>query len=237
VTAGLIVGGIGFYLRKNLPETPDFLISQMQRELSKKPLVDALKNHPFHFIISIILSAYTGTATYTLLVFMAAYLQTHLAMSAKSALLITAFIGLIESLFSPLFGWLTDVIQHTKPMLAATISMMLLAIPVFMVLESTHSIGIMISLLSLLAFCLAAFDGPLSSFLPMLFPTAYRYSGTTVSFNIGGAMIGGFAPFWLSFLIAKTHHLAVPGFYLTGFATLSVFILLYYQWQSRSKGV
>lgn len=66
---------------------------------------------------------------------------------------------------------------------------------------------------------LGAFDGPLTVYLPRLFSTNIRYSATAVGYNIGGAAIGGLAPFILSLLL---HFFPYPqcvlGVYLMLFA-------------------
>lgn len=235
VIAGILMGGIGLYLRNNLPETPEFLTSKISKVLSRKPLKDVLNKYSFSFIISIILSAYTGTATYTILVFTATYLQNNLGMPASSALFITAFICLMEALFSLLFGWLTDIMENYNLMLCGAVLMSIMAVPVFNLLKDAHSLLTIVSLLSFLALCLAAFDGPVSSFLSTLFPTPYRYSGVAVSFNLGGAVIGGSAPLWLTLLISKTNNLLIPGFYLSAFAMMAALALIIYSPQLRMR--
>ena len=62
--------------------------------------------------------------------------------------------------------------------------------------------------------------GPLGAFLPALFPARVRYTGSTVSFNIGGIFGGALAPI-LAQALAERGGLAFVGVYLAVAALIS----------------
>ncbi|MDR2709895.1 MAG: MFS transporter, partial [Burkholderiales bacterium] len=47
-----------------------------------------------------------------------------------------------------------------------------------------------------------------------LFPVRIRSTGLSLSFNLGGALFGGLAPLYLTYLLKETHNLMVPAYYL-----------------------
>jgi MFS family permease len=88
----------------------------------------------------------------------------------------------------------------------------------------------------LLAAILGAFDGPLTVYLPELFKTNVRYSATTFGYNIGGAALGGMAPFILSTLLQFIHSpVPVLCFYLGILALLSSVMVVYHAWRQNQE--
>lgn len=63
--------------------------------------------------------------------------------------------------------------------------------------------------------------GPLGAFLPSLFPPRVRYTGISLSFNVGGILGGGLAPV-LAQSLAESGNLAYVGVYLSGAAAISL---------------
>src|SRR5262249_47463417 len=67
--------------------------------------------------------------------------------------------------------------------------------------------------------------GPLGTVLSELFPTAVRYSGSSLTFNLAGIFGASLAPYAATYL-AKTYGLQYVGYYLTAAAVLSLLGLL-----------
>ncbi len=67
--------------------------------------------------------------------------------------------------------------------------------------------------------------GPLGTVLSEFFPTAVRYSGSSLTFNLAGIFGASLAPYAATYL-AKTYGLQYVGSYLAGGALLSLVGLL-----------
>jgi MFS family permease len=67
--------------------------------------------------------------------------------------------------------------------------------------------------------------GPLGTVLSELFPTAVRYSGSSLTFNIAGIFGASLAPYAATWL-AQRYGLQYVGYYLSAAATLSIIGLL-----------
>jgi MFS family permease len=63
--------------------------------------------------------------------------------------------------------------------------------------------------------------GPLGTVLSELFPTAVRYSGSSLTFNLAGIFGASLAPYAATYL-AKTYGLQYVGYYLSVAAVLSL---------------
>src|SRR3546814_20738607 len=66
--------------------------------------------------------------------------------------------------------------------------------------------------------------GPLGGWLPSLFPPGVRYTGTSMSFNLGGIVGGGLAPM-IAQALADHGGLGHVGFYLLAAGRLSLLSL------------
>jgi MFS family permease len=67
--------------------------------------------------------------------------------------------------------------------------------------------------------------GPLGTVLSELFPTAVRYTGSSLTFNFAGIFGASLAPYIATWL-AKTYGLQYVGYYLTAAAALTLIGLL-----------
>jgi MFS family permease len=67
--------------------------------------------------------------------------------------------------------------------------------------------------------------GPLGTVLSELFPTAVRYSGSSLTFNLAGIFGASLAPYAATYL-AQHYGLSYVGYYLSACALLSVVGLL-----------
>lgn len=224
IFTGIIAGGIGYYMRRSLPETPAFIQLQKRKGIVKIPFFTILQQGKLELLICIILSAYLGFASWTILVYMASYLKINLGFDTKIALALIAMTGLVEALFSPLFGFLSDIFRRRLVLSIAAMCMTVLSIPLFVLLQ-TDNIVLIAGVLIILAICLAAFDGPLSAFLPLRFSIYMRYSGLAIGFNIGAGVIGGSSPLLLTWLSSYNENHLLPGFFLAGLSFISVVTL------------
>src|SRR6185295_18246784 len=67
----------------------------------------------------------------------------------------------------------------------------------------------------LLTVLVACYMGPFFAATAALFPTAQRYTGLSVGYNIGSALFGGTAPLVATLLIEWTGNSLAPGIYLS----------------------
>jgi MFS family permease len=67
--------------------------------------------------------------------------------------------------------------------------------------------------------------GPLGTVLSELFPTAVRYTGSSLTFNLAGIFGASLAPYIATWL-ANNYGLQFVGYYLTGAAVLTLMGLL-----------
>ena len=76
--------------------------------------------------------------------------------------------------------------------------------------------------------------GPLGTALTELFPTAVRYTGASIAFNIAGILGGSLAPYIATWL-AKNYGIAAVGYYLSVAAAITLAALVALQSRERAR--
>lgn len=213
---------IGFYIRRRVSESPEFLANQKNSNKVLFSLTKIVKSHHKPLLISLIIGSLNGALSYTLFGFLNSYLKRYIGVPLENALLFS-LIGLsIFMISSPLFGLLMDQIGKRRYFLAAPIGVCGLALTTFILIQQANTSSIVMAqvLLGLATGCIA---GPQHAFVQNLFPVSIRYRAISFSFCLGMALCGGTAPLILTYFIEKTGDLIIPAYFIT---TLSVLLFL-----------
>lgn len=210
---GALVSLVGYFIRRNISETPEFL-SEKKPAASKIPLLKALISYPNSCLISFMLGGLNGTLSYTLFGFLNIYLSRYLEIPMVTAMQLN-LIGLFAFMIgSPLMGYLFDTLGQPKFLTCAILSILILAIPIFIALSSKIIPMIVIGQI-LLGLCTASIAGSGHAVMQTLFPVADRYSGIAFNFSMGMAMLGGMTPIIYVNMIENYHaSLLFPAFFL-----------------------
>jgi MFS family permease len=75
--------------------------------------------------------------------------------------------------------------------------------------------------------------GPLGTLLSELFPTAVRYTGSSLTFNLAGIFGASLAPY-IATSLATHHGLPFVGYYLTAAASLT-WVALYFTRETKDE--
>ncbi len=224
IVAGATVGIIGWIMRRNLPETAEFSNLLREETTQRFPLKAIMRHQKFSVLVNIICSAYMGSASYLLLVYMPSYLQKEFSMSTVNSLKFTVLLTSLEAAACLLFGWLSDRFEQWKTMLLACFCTLIISLLMFII---SDSFSLFLLCVVFLTVFLGAFDGPLTSYLPKLVPTSLRYSATAFGYNIGGAAIGGAGPIIVTYFIQRTNEpKSVLISYLAFWAFLALIFLI-----------
>jgi len=222
--ASAVLVALGLWVRLKLSETPAFKAALAEAPPAKAPLREVLTRHP----LAMVCGAFGVIATYATF-----YLSTTFVLAYGVGTLHydrEAFLGvqLAASLFLALgiflAGWWSDATSVRRVIAfgcAATVVTGLL-LPVGLVAGSLLTVGLY---LSLTLFVMGFVAGPLGAFLTGLFPTRVRYTGSAVSFNTGGVIGGGIAPF-VAAALADHGGLAPVGLCLAGSALITLIGLI-----------
>jgi metabolite-proton symporter len=215
---------VGLYIRLQLVETPAFKRSLERGERVRVPFIAVLTTHPRALLLG------TLAATNTFLVF---YLMTVFALSWATGSLKFPRVDYLEmqmvgvlffGLTIPISAVIADRIGARTMLMLATAAIMLfgfLFVPLF---GERDTVRVFVFLA--LGFALVGFTyGPLGSALASLFPTAVRYTGTSLTFNLAGILGASLSPLIATKLSSIDHGLRFVGYYLSATGLVSLIAL------------
>lgn len=221
----LPLGGIALYLRLHLEETPAF---KGQNDLENPlPMTRASLGDTVR-AIALGIGRLMGwsAAGYTFLVVIPSYLQQTLGTSFKEALIATviANIGFAATIIPS--GMISDRIGRRPVMLAGTLAIAILALPLINLLQNNnvgsalHFAGVFLA-----GACVGTIAGPGPAMLAEMFPTNVRYTGLGLAYSLSNAVFSGCAGLIITALIKKTNNIDVPAYYVIGICLVSVVAL------------
>jgi MFS family permease len=220
-SAALVI--VGLYVRLRIHETPVFREAIERRERVKLPMGTVFAHHPGALVRGTLMSVATFVLFYLMTVFALNWGTSALGYTRQQFLWIQLFGILFFALTIPMSAIIADRIGRRTTLIAATI-----AIGVFgFVLAPWLQAGTAGALLTMaVGLSLMGFTyGPLGTALSELFPTAVRYTGSSLTFNLAGILGASLAPYAATWL-AKRYGLQYVGYYLTFSAALTLAGLL-----------
>ncbi|MPQ96464.1 MFS transporter [Modestobacter sp. I12A-02628] len=217
---GLLVGPVGIYIRRRVPEAEPTAAAQADTE-PRTPVREVLAAHKVAVLLTI-----GALAVTTCLNYMISYIPTYaintLGLADSAGFVATLVGGLVLLVVSPLSGHLSDRSGPTRIMLPGAAATLLLIYPLFALMVSTPGLGVLVVVVGLMALLKGAYYGPLGMLMADLFPTRVRATGMAVGYNIGVAVFGGATPLVAQFLLGATGTAAAPAFWVMVAAVASL---------------
>jgi len=215
---GLLVGPVGFYIRRHLDETPEFVAEQ------KKTTVDpqaSFKAQWTNLLLAVGVVAQSTVSVYVLQLYMPTYAVKQLHLPAAQSFAVVVLNGGLQFLLSPVMGALSDRIGRIRIMLTTSALMILLIYPMFALLRAHPTIGALLALQAVSGIFKAAYSGPMPALMSEIFPTRVRSTGLSLGYSLGVTLFGGFAPFIVTWLIHTTGDTLAPSYYVLTAAVVS----------------
>lgn len=211
---------IGLWMRLRLTETPAFAQAMAKHERVKVPMLNVLTQHPGALVAGTFASLATFVIFYLMTVFALSWATSRLSYS-REAFLIVQMVGvLFFALFIPFSAWLADRRGGRFVMLLATVLIFVFGIAYAPLFAQSGMLFMVVGM------CIVGITyGPLGTVLAQMFPTAVRYTGASLAFNLAGIFGASLAPYVATWL-AKTYGLAYVGYYLSAAAALTLLALL-----------
>jgi MHS family proline/betaine transporter-like MFS transporter len=210
---GLIIGPVGLYIRRNLDETSAFLQSNRSPaggERSGSVLMSHVKE-----MLACLGMVVSGTISfYVILIYIPTFARTQLHLPLDQAFLAQS-IGLgCEVALIPICGALSDVVGRKPVMIAALVLSLVVTYPLFSWVSAAPSFGALLTMQIILCGLFGVFNGPISTALAEQFPTRVRSTALAIAYNIAVMLFGGFAQFFVTWLIQATGTPIAPAYYL-----------------------
>jgi MFS transporter, MHS family, proline/betaine transporter len=221
---GILVGGLGAYLRWRLADTPKFTEIEEHDAVAEAPLKEALTKYPRETLTAFGITLHNTAAYYISLVYMTGYFTNVAKLPQPTSQLIGTICLAIFVILIPFTGKLSDRIGRRPLLMASCIGYAVLAYPLFVLGSSGSAAFAFVAQATMIVFQ-SLYAGPCPATYAELFPTRVRYTALSIGYNIAVALFGGFAAYIATWLIQATGNPLAPAFYVIAAAVITLVIL------------
>ncbi|TDC93231.1 MFS transporter [Saccharopolyspora aridisoli] len=224
VSAVLVV--VGLWVRLSLSETPAFAKVLEKNERAKVPFVQVFRTD----FKALVLGTFIMLATYVLFYLMTVFSLSYGTSASglgyeRSTFLVMLLVGVVFfGLTVPVAGLLADRYGRRPTLVITTLAIIVFGLfmgPWFGTHSTTATVLFLVVGLGLMGMTF----GPMGALLPELFPTAVRYTGASVSYNVASLLGASVAPYIATWL-AGSYGLGWVGVYLAVAGAVTLVALL-----------
>ena len=207
------LGFIGLYIRRKIEDTPEFEQLKELETVSHAPVREVFQRNRREFIQTCGMEIFMNVTFYVVLVYLLTYQEVYIGFDAGQAALLSTLASALGLIVVPLAGIASDRVGRKPVLMTAAIALTVLAIPLFILMQSGASWAAFVSTLGL-ALILAIILGTHAVTVVELFPTRTRQTGLSIAYALTAALFAGTAPYVLTWLLDTTGNMLVPGFFL-----------------------
>lgn len=221
---GLLVGPVGLYIRRYMPESAE----------AKRVIESGERNTPISTLLGkqklLVLLGIGTLAVTTCVNYMITYIPTfsieQLKLPESSSFYSLIVSAIVLIIITPIVGHLSDSYGKLRIMIPAAAATLVLIYPAFALMVGVPTLSVLLVVVALLAGLKGTYFAPMASVLAMIFPTETRATGQAVGYNIGVAIFGGFTPLVANWLIGATGMPVAPSFWVIIAAVVSLVALV-----------
>ncbi len=232
---GLLVGVVGWQMRRRTEETPEFARLQGAGQIEQRPALQALREMPVRVLQLAGIVLLFGVSIYTLFVWMPTYLMHFVVPPVPHALLINTLCMVLLIATMPIAGLLADRFGYKRILGAGALVTGVLVYPLFRWIDSGTMVATAVAL-AIFALINGLLQGAMPVAMAELFPARLRYSAMAIGYNFALAIFGGTAPLVATWLIKTTGNLAAPAWYLVAIAAITFVVTLTMRPHPDSQG-
>jgi metabolite-proton symporter len=185
---------VGLVIRLKLMESPVFQKVQDSDTVSRKPIVDVVKEQPRDVLTAMGMRVAENGIFYVYTVFFLAYGEDTLKMSEETMLIGVIIVACIGLFTIPFYGRLSDRIGRKPLYMAGAIVSLLMCFPAFILANTESAILIWLAMAIGINIGHDLMYGPQAAYFAELFGTRHRYSGASLGYQLASVFAGGFAP-------------------------------------------
>jgi metabolite-proton symporter len=217
ISAALI--SIGLYVRLKIDETPVFAEEKARNLVPKAPLAELLRFQRRQVGLAAGSALGLFSFPYMISTYLATYSHTHLGYSRNVILFVGVLSGLTNIAFAALSATLCDRVGRRRTILVGWAGCLPWSFAVIPLVDTGNPIFYAMACIGMQAIASIG-SGPMAAFLPELFPTRYRYSGSALVVNVAG-IAGGAVPPLIAGTLQTTYGSTAIGGMLAAFALTS----------------
>ncbi|HEV7582957.1 MAG TPA: MFS transporter [Mycobacterium sp.] len=189
-----ILVAIGLFIRLRLTDAAVFGRLKQRDELAQLPILEVLRGQPRNVLITTGLRISQIALFVLLTTYSLTYLQDSFGKGSGVgliAVLISSALGLVST---PGWALLSDRFGRRPPYLFGALAGVVALVLFFVAAASGSAIAVVLAIVFGVNVVHDAMYGPQAAWFAELFDTRVRYSGSSLGYQIGAVLSGGFAP-------------------------------------------
>jgi len=220
---------IGYYVRRNVEESPVFAELAARKENAQMPIVQLFRKHALLVLIAALVFAGNNAIGYMTT---GGYIQGYttdpegpIGLERGPVLWAVTGSAVTWLLTTLLAGWISDRIGRRNTYIIGWI-LQLGGVILLFPLVNTGSIASIFAALAILTIGLGFTYGPQAALYTELFPASIRFSGVSISYAIGAILGGAFAPTIAAAIVDATGSTEMVTWYLAGMTLIGLIATL-----------
>jgi len=219
----VVLIGVGLWIRTKVGETPSFVKVKAEHHEARVPIVETLRHH-WRAVLITIGAKFIETATFfTFATFTISYAKGTLGYeqgTVLNAVLVSAVLAIPVMLA---MGSVSDRIGRKKVYTAGVVAIFVFAIPYFWLLSLKNVPALYAALILGFSIIWSMYGSVLGTLFAESFSADVRYTGISLGYQVGAAVIGGPAPLIATALLVAYDDNYVPvGVFLMVVAVVSL---------------
>lgn len=220
--ASIVLIGVGVYIRLKVTESPEFVQMREQKAVQSMPAKDVVTRHGGILATSVLAKIAESGLFNIYYVVAIAYVTTELDLPRGTVLMAVLVACAIECFTLPLFGALSDRIGRRRVYIGGALFQAALSVPFFLLLQTGSFAAMALAMTLGLAIGHGAMYGAQGALFGNLYPVNVRYTGLSMTQQIGATLGGGLSPIiGTALLAAGDGHWSYIVAYCVGVALMS----------------
>ena len=184
---------VGLFIRLRIMESPVFAQIKQAHRVVKVPVVALLRSDARNVLLAAGLFLAHGVLFYAMTVYTLAYTTSQFGLAENTYLVGVTAAGAVQILTIPALGALSDKVGRRPVIIFGTLFIVAFAVPLNFLI--TSQVPTLAWLAVVISICVGhnAVYAPTAALYSEMFPAHVRYSGTSLGYQLGGA-IAGFVP-------------------------------------------
>jgi MFS family permease len=197
----VVLIAVGLWMRQGIDETPEFKAVVLAGKTLPSPFIFTMRHHWREVLIACGAKFVDTAPFYICTVFIISYATKVLGAEQFDALRAVSISALLASFMLPTVGWFADRLGRRRVFLCGCLLMMIVAAPYFWVLQSGTPWALIAGTALVMVLVWPLATALLGTVTAELFATEVRYTGITLGYQIGAALVGGTAPLLATWLL------------------------------------
>jgi metabolite-proton symporter len=218
--ASAVLVGVGLWVRLTLEETPAFQRAIEREERVRVPILVVVREHTATVALATLAAVTTFVVFYLMTVFTLSWGTSALGFTRREFLPLQMIGVLFFAVTIPLTAIGADRIGRWPILIASSVAAIAFGLTFAPLFSSADAVKATV-FLSLGLALMGCTYGALGTALAGLFPTAVRYTGASLTFNLAGILGGSLAPY-IATDLASSYGIAYVGYYLAAAAAITL---------------